>query len=65
MSGTSQTFSFKKERLDVVEQSIIIHHNSLQVTLNFKKDFDGVHSSGIVVPDAREDGYSAFEKNYG
>ena len=64
MSNPTGTYNFRNERLDaVLEQSMKLHGNGVEVVLKFKIDFSGVYAVGIVVPDT-EKGCHAFDKNH-
>ena len=64
MSNPTELYKIKNERLDaVLEQSMKLYSNGLEVVLKFKIDFSGVYAAGIVVPD-NEKGYHAFDKDH-
>jgi hypothetical protein len=63
MSNPTTTYNFRNERLDaVLEQSMKIYTDKLEVVLKFKIDFKGVYAVGLV-GDA-ELGYHAFDNDH-
>ena len=61
----SMNFDFANDRSDcVVEQTMEIHNGRLEVTLKFRKDFDGIYAAGKVIQGTGSDAGDAFSNKH-